>query len=79
MFPTVCLAYVGRDLLTPRPGLDPRAWRTTRQIRGDTENHSSMYYTSLYLMAELYPERAGRDSGTPASPPRRTSPRPRPT
>jgi len=24
-------------------------------MRGDTENHWAMYYTSLYLMAELYP------------------------
>ncbi len=56
MFPTVCVAYVGRDLLTPGARAAIRnAWRTTRQLRGDTENHWAMYYTSLYLMAELYP------------------------
>ena len=56
MFPTVCVAYVGRDLHTPGARAAIRnAWRTTRQLRGDTENHWAMYYTSLYLMAELYP------------------------
>ncbi len=56
MFPAVCVAYVGRDLLTPEARASIReAWRTTRQVRGDTENHWAMYYSSLYLMAELYP------------------------
>jgi len=56
MFPTVCIAYLGRDHLTPEALASIRtAWRTTRQLRGDTENHWAMYYISLYLMAELYP------------------------
>lgn len=56
MFPTVCVAYLGRDLLSPEARASIRdAWRTTRQLRGDTENHWAMYYTSLYLMSELYP------------------------
>jgi len=57
MFPVVCVAYTGRDLLSPEARAAIRhAWRTTMQIRGDTENHWAMYYTSLYLMAELYPD-----------------------
>ena len=57
MFPTVCVAYLGRDRLTPEALASIRtAWRTTRQARGDTENHFAMYYLSLYLMAELYPD-----------------------
>jgi len=57
MFPTVCIAYLGRDRLTPEALASIRtAWRTTRQLRGDTENHWAMYYLSLYLMAELYPD-----------------------
>ena len=57
MFPTVCIAYLGRDQLTPEALASIRtAWRTTRQLRGDTENHWAMYYLSLYLMAELYPD-----------------------
>jgi hypothetical protein len=57
MFPSVCVAYLGRDRLTPAALASIRtAWRTTRQVRGDTENHFVMYYLSLYLMAELYPD-----------------------
>jgi len=60
MFPTVCLAYTGRDLLSPEAKASIRqAWRTTRQVRGDTENHFVMYYVSLYLMCDLYPDDAG--------------------
>jgi len=56
MFPAVCVAYTGRDKLTPEAQKAIReAWRTARQLRGDTENHWLMYYASLYLMAELYP------------------------
>ena len=57
MFPTVCVAYAGRDRLSPEARSAIReAWRTARQLRGDTENHWVMYYASLYLMAELYPD-----------------------
>ena len=59
MFPSVCIAYLGRDRLSPEALASIRtAWRTTRQLRGDTENHFVMYYISLYLMAELYPDEA---------------------
>ena len=57
MFPSVCIAFLGRDRLSPEALASIRtAWRTTRQMRGDTENHFVMYYLSLYLMAELYPD-----------------------
>jgi len=57
MFPSVCIAYLGRDRLSSEALASIRtAWRTTRQLRGDTENHFVMYYISLYLMAELYPD-----------------------
>ncbi|MEY3773648.1 MAG: hypothetical protein RLZZ129_428 [Verrucomicrobiota bacterium] len=56
MFPAVCVAFTGRELLSPEARTSIReAWRTTRQLRGDTENHWVMYYASLYLMSELYP------------------------
>ncbi|HVU35618.1 MAG TPA: hypothetical protein VHE61_19420 [Opitutaceae bacterium] len=56
MFPSVCVAFTGRDQLSPEARVAIRnAWRTTYQIRGDTENHWAMYYISLYLMSELYP------------------------
>ena len=56
MFPVTAMALLGQDQLTPEAKLAIRdAWRTTYQVRGDTENHWAMYYISLYLMAELYP------------------------
>jgi hypothetical protein len=57
MFPSAIVAHLGRDKLSPeaRQAIR-RAWRTTLQLRGDTENHWVMYYASLYLMADLYPD-----------------------
>jgi hypothetical protein len=57
MFPMVGIAYLGRDQLSPEAKAAMRAaWRTYFPSRGDTENHWVMYYASLYLMAELYPD-----------------------
>jgi hypothetical protein len=56
MFPVVCVTYMGRDQLSPEAKQAMRdMWRTTYQIRGDTENHWAMYYISLYLISEMYP------------------------
>jgi hypothetical protein len=56
MFPAVSVAFLGRDQLSPEARKSIRdAWRKVMQVRGDTENHWAMYYTSLYLMSELYP------------------------
>ena len=58
--PAVSVAFAGRDKLSPEARAALRdVWRTTRQQRGDTENHWAMYYTSLYLMAQLWPDEAG--------------------
>ena len=56
MFPTAIAAHAGRDVLS-REARDAirDAWKRTRQLRGDTENHWTMYHAALYLMAELYP------------------------
>ena len=57
MFPTTMVAYAGRDKLSEEARASIReAWRTTRQLRGDTENHWVMYHTALYLMAQMYPD-----------------------
>ena len=56
MFPVTSISYLGRDQLTPAAKAAIReAWRTYMPLRGDTENHWAMYYTSLYLMAQLWP------------------------
>jgi hypothetical protein len=34
-------------------------WKTYTSYRGDTENHWAMYYTSVYLAAETWPNEAG--------------------
>lgn len=60
IFPSVFVAHAGRDKLSPEARASIReAWRFKRQLRGDTENHWMMYYASLYLMSELYPNEPG--------------------
>ena len=60
MFPVTCISYLGRDQLTPAAKTAVReAWRTYMPLRGDTENHWVMYYMSLYLMTQLYPDDPG--------------------
>lgn len=57
MFPVVAVAELDRGQLTPsaRSALR-RAWKTYMPYRGDTENHWLLYYSSLYLMSQLYPD-----------------------
>ena len=56
MFPVTCISYLGRDQLTGEAKAAIReAWRTYYPLRGDTENHWVMYYTTMHLMAQLWP------------------------
>ncbi len=56
MFPVTAIAYLDRGQLTREARHALRnAWRTYMPYRGDTENHWLLYYSSLYLMAQLYP------------------------
>lgn len=60
MFPATAVAYTGRGQLTAEARQALRdAWRTYMPFRGDTENHWLLYYTSLYLMAQMWPEQPG--------------------
>ncbi|MFN0168210.1 MAG: WD40/YVTN/BNR-like repeat-containing protein [Bryobacteraceae bacterium] len=57
MFPVTAIAYRGRDKLTPEAQSALRhAWKTYAPYRGDTENHWLLYYSCLYLMAQLWPD-----------------------
>lgn len=57
MYPVTSIAYLDRGQLTPSARAALRkAWKTYMPYRGDTENHFLLYYTSLYLMAQLYPD-----------------------
>jgi hypothetical protein len=60
MFPVTAIAHLDRGQLTleARQALR-RAWKTYYPYRGDTENHWLLYYTSLYLTAQLDPQSGG--------------------
>jgi hypothetical protein len=60
MFPVTAIAYLDQGQLSPeaRQALR-RAWRTYMPFRGDTENHWLLYYASLYLMAQKWPNEPG--------------------
>jgi hypothetical protein len=60
MYPVTAVAYLDRGQLTPaaRQALK-RAWKTYMPYRGDTENHWLLYYSSLYLVSQLWPDETG--------------------
>lgn len=60
MYPVTAIAYLDRGQLTKEARRALRdAWRTYSPYRGDTENHWLLYYTSLYLMAQMFPGESG--------------------
>ena len=60
MYPITAIAYLDRGQLTDSARHAIReSFRTYMPYRGDTENHWVMYYTSLYLMAQLWPDQDG--------------------
>jgi len=60
MYPVAAIAYLDRGQLTASARRALRdSSRTYMPYRGDTENHWVMYYTSLYLMAQLWPDLDG--------------------
>jgi hypothetical protein len=60
MYPVAAIAYLDRGQLTDSARRALRdSFRTYMPYRGDTENHWVMYYTSLYLMAQLWPGQDG--------------------
>jgi hypothetical protein len=60
MYPITAIAYLDRGQLTDSARRALRdSFRTYMPYRGDTENHWVMYYTSLYLMAQLWPDQDG--------------------
>jgi hypothetical protein len=60
MFPVTAVAYLDKGQLTPEARRALRdSWRTYMPFRGDTENHWLLYYTTLYLMAQLWPDEPG--------------------
>ena len=62
MFPVTSIAYLDQGQLSgsARQALH-RAWKNYMPYRGDTENHFLLYYTSLYLMSQLWPDQPGEE------------------
>jgi hypothetical protein len=62
MFPMTAVAYLDQGQLTPaaRQAMR-RSFKTYMPYRGDTENHWLLYYTSLYLMTQLWPDQGGAE------------------
>jgi hypothetical protein len=60
MFPVTAVAYLDQGQLSEsaRRALR-RSWKTYMPYRGDTENHFLVYYTSLYLMSQLWADEPG--------------------
>jgi hypothetical protein len=57
MYPVTAIAYLDRGQLSESARRALRdSFRTYMPYRGDTENHWVMYYTSLYLMSQLWPD-----------------------
>ncbi len=62
MFPMVLVMNSGKPNLNEEDWAAIReAWRTYFPYRGDTENHWLMYYASIYLAAETWPDLPGSE------------------
>jgi hypothetical protein len=62
MFPVTAIAYLDRGQLSDSARKALRqSWKTYAPYRGDTENHWLLYYTSLYLAAQLWPHQSGEE------------------
>ena len=61
MFPVTAIAYLDQGQLSDsaRQALR-RSLKTYMPYRGDTENHWLLYYTTLYLMSQLWPDQERR-------------------
>ena len=62
MIPCIGAYLAGKDKMSEDTRAVVRnAWKTYAPYRGDTENHWCMYYSSLYLAAEQWPNLPGSE------------------
>lgn len=62
MFPVMGAYLHGKDKMsTATRAVVRNAWKTYAPYRGDTENHWCMYYASLFLAAEQWPNLPGSE------------------
>jgi hypothetical protein len=60
MFPITAVAFSDRGQLTEEARTAiKQAWHSYYPYRGDTENHWLLYYSTLFLMAEKWPNETG--------------------
>ena len=60
MFPVIGAYLHGKDKMSAQTEAAVRnSWKTYTPYRGDTENHWCMYYASLFLAAEQWPDLPG--------------------
>ena len=61
-YPATAFYFYGGDLLSDEWRAKFRhVWKTWTPYRGDTENHFLMYYETLYLMAQEWPDLPGSE------------------
>lgn len=62
MFPNISAYITGKEKMSPQVKAAVRnAWKTYAPSRGDTENHWAMYYASLLLASEQWPNLLGSE------------------
>jgi len=62
MFPCIGTYLAGKDKMSAEAAAAVRlAWKTYAPSRGDTENHWAMYYATLFLAAEQWPDLPGSE------------------
>ena len=62
MFPCIGAYLNGKERMSPETKAAVRnAWKTYAPYRGDTENHWAMYYASLFLASEQWPDLPGSE------------------
>ncbi|MBN1542854.1 hypothetical protein JW992_11965 [candidate division KSB1 bacterium] len=62
MFPCIGTYLTGKDKMSAEAKAAVRyAWKTYAPSRGDTENHWAMYYATLFLAAEQWPDLPGSE------------------
>jgi hypothetical protein len=62
MFPCIGTYLAGKVKMSAEAAAAVRlAWKTYAPSRGDTENHWAMYYATLFLAAEQWPDLPGSE------------------
>ncbi len=62
MYPHTVTMFEGAEYMSPEQrAKQRRLWKIYPPYRGDTENHWAMYYASLYLITQMFPDEPGTE------------------